>query len=461
MNPTFVAILMIALVIGSLFVKRVPMQYALYIVPVFCALLLGYNFTEIGDMFIKQVNTAMQAAGYMCLFAMIYFNMLSQTGMFNTLVKGLLRFTRGRMNIFIVMAMTSVIAAIGMLTATVVTAYLIVFPIMLPFYKKMNFDRSAAMIIAQTSIAAMCFLPWGIAVVNSSMYAGVNAMELSQRLIPVALCFIPVIILQWVYFGFQHKRSGGLMTIEWTDDEAAEVSVDGKGKKEDFSRPKLFWFNLIVFIVVVALLSLNVMPAYLVFILASFITIIVDYQNPEEMFIKDSIEADIAYAMQVRGVEHWQEKTKALLERFRLTELAQRDGRLLSGGQMRRASLAIGVALNPGILLLDEPTANLDIATRREILRTLSDMKEITETVVIATHDMQLVCEWAQRIVVLCGGKVVADGTRDEIFGDAALAARVGIRPPEIFAMGRALDEQALCYTVPEFLRQFEGENAV
>ena len=185
------------------------------------------------------------------------------------------------------------------------------------------------------------------------------------------------------------------------------------------------------------------------------------YQNPEEMFIKDSIQADIAYAMQVRGVDRWQEKTEALLERFRLTELADRDGRLLSGGQMRRASLAIGVALNPGILLLDEPTANLDIATRREILRTLRDMKEITDTVVIATHDMQLVCEWAQRIVVLCDGKVVADGTRDEIFGDAALAARVGIRPPEIFAMGRALDERALCYTVPEFLRQFEGESAI
>lgn len=185
------------------------------------------------------------------------------------------------------------------------------------------------------------------------------------------------------------------------------------------------------------------------------------YQNPEQMFIKDSIRADIAYAMQVRGVDRWQQKTDALLERFRLTELADRDGRLLSGGQMRRASLAIGVALNPGILLLDEPTANLDIATRREILHTLNDMKEITETVLIATHDMQLVCEWAQRIIVLCGGQVVADGTRDEIFGDAALAARVGIRPPEIFTMGRALEEQALCYTVPEFLRQFEGENGV
>ena len=179
------------------------------------------------------------------------------------------------------------------------------------------------------------------------------------------------------------------------------------------------------------------------------------YQNPEEMFIKDSIRADIAYAMEVRKLPEWERRTAELLERFRLTELQDRDGRLMSGGQMRRASLAIGVALNPGILLLDEPTANLDIATRKEIMRTLEDLKEITETVVIATHDMQLVCEWAQRIIVLCGGKVVADGTRDEIFGDRALIERVGIRPPEIFAMGQALDERAFCYTVDEFLHSF------
>ncbi|MGL6201313.1 MAG: ABC transporter ATP-binding protein [Lachnospiraceae bacterium] len=179
------------------------------------------------------------------------------------------------------------------------------------------------------------------------------------------------------------------------------------------------------------------------------------YQNPEEMFINDSIYGDIAYAMQVRGVENWQEKTQTLLSRFRLSELAQRDGRLLSGGQMRRASLAIGVALNPGILLLDEPTANLDIATRKEIMGTLNDMKQVTETVLIATHDMQLVCEWAERIIVLCQGQVAADGTRDEIFGNPALINETGIRPPEIFAMGQALDKQAFCYTVTEFLEMF------
>ena len=165
--------------------------------------------------------------------------------------------------------------------------------------------------------------------------------------------------------------------------------------------------------------------------------------------------------MEARGVPDAAGRTDRLLERFRLSGLRDRDGRLLSGGQMRRASLAIGVALDPGILLLDEPTANLDIATRKEIMRTLEDLKEITETVVIATHDMQLVCEWAQRIIVLCGGKVVADGTRDEIFGDRALIERVGIRPPEIFAMGQALDPAALCYTIDDFLRCFEGRKPV
>ena len=180
------------------------------------------------------------------------------------------------------------------------------------------------------------------------------------------------------------------------------------------------------------------------------------YQNPEQMFIQDSIRADVSFAMKARGVKDYQRRTRQLLERFRLEGLAERDGRLLSGGQMRRASLAIGVALDPGILLLDEPTANLDIATRREIMKTLEDMKEITGTVMIATHDMQLVCQWAERIVVLCGGKVVADGPRDTVFSHREVTRLVGIRPPEIFTMAQALDQRALCYTVEEFLDRFQ-----
>ncbi|MEE1313783.1 MAG: energy-coupling factor transporter ATPase [Lachnospiraceae bacterium] len=185
------------------------------------------------------------------------------------------------------------------------------------------------------------------------------------------------------------------------------------------------------------------------------------YQNPEEMFIKDSIEADIAYAMKARNLPDWETRTRELLEMFQLTELKDRDGRLLSGGQMRRASLAIGIALNPGILLLDEPTANLDIATRHEILHTLEQLKEVTETVVIATHDMQLVCQWADRILVLYQGKLIADGTRNEIFQNQKVVDLVGICPPEIYAMGKALSEEAQCYTVEDFIQCFKEEEDV
>ena len=57
---------------------------------------------------------------------------------------------------------------------------------------------------------------------------------------------------------------------------------------------------------------------------------------------------------------------------------------------------------------------------------------------------------------VLKNGRVVADGTRDQIFGDRALLEEVGIRPPEIFTMGQALDSRALCYTIDEFLSSFQ-----
>ena len=185
------------------------------------------------------------------------------------------------------------------------------------------------------------------------------------------------------------------------------------------------------------------------------------YQNPEQMFVKDSVRADVEFAMRARGIEDAQERAQALIERFRLTDLADRDGRLMSGGQMRRASLAIGIALDPPILLLDEPTANLDIATRREIVRTVADLRGVTDTVVIATHDMQLVCQFADRVVVLDHGRVVGDGTPEEVFRNEDVVATSGILPPEIFQMGQALCREAVCYDIEEFLMCFDAYRAL
>ena len=86
-------------------------------------------------------------------------------------------------------------------------------------------------------------------------------------------------------------------------------------------------------------------------------------------------------------------------------------------------------------------------------------MRDITETVMIATHDMQLVCDWADRIIVLYQGSVIDDGTREEVFKNPVVVQRVGIRPPEIYCMGEKLHKDAQCYTVEEFCKHFIGGN--
>lgn len=279
MNVTIMAIIMVGVIIASVFLKKIPMQFTLCVVPVICSLLLGYSISDVSGFIMASCNKTMQASGYLVLFALIYFTMLSETGMFNILVSHFFCLFRGKINVYMIIIMTSVIAAIGMLTSSVVTAYLIVFPIMIPLYDQIRFDKRAAMVIAQTSIAAMCFVPWGVAVVNSSVFAGVDAMELSRRLMPVSLCYIPAIVMQWIYFARKHKNNNGIMSISW---KAERIDSEMPDEKNEMRRPKLFLVNLLIFVTVIVLLALNIIPAYLVFVAASFITILLDYPEPKD-----------------------------------------------------------------------------------------------------------------------------------------------------------------------------------
>lgn len=81
---------------------------------------------------------------------------------------------------------------------------------------------------------------------------------------------------------------------------------------------------------------------------------------------------------------------------------------------------------------MDEPTASLDMATRKRITHTLKEVADTVETIVIATHDMQLVAEWANRVIVLHDGQVIGDGSREEIFADEKLLQRTGLSPQKL-----------------------------
>src|SRR5699024_9562412 len=134
------------------------------------------------------------------------------------------------------------------------------------------------------------------------------------------------------------------------------------------------------------------------------------YQNPEEMFIQDTIENDITFFGDVRDMiqdglyEH-------IAESLQMKDLLPLDGRLLSGGQQRRSSVAIGLGMLPTVMMLDEPTASLDIGNRKQLIHILQSIRDEVKTVLITTHDMQLVAEWATRVIVMEHGKVIFDGT--------------------------------------------------
>lgn len=176
------------------------------------------------------------------------------------------------------------------------------------------------------------------------------------------------------------------------------------------------------------------------------------YQHPQQMFLKDSIRADVALFPSGRTVAGWEGLVDDVLRRVRLDGFADRDGRGLSGGQQRRATLAIGLAMRPKLLLLDEPTSSLDVSSREDVTGMLADLGQVIECTVVATHDMHLVAEWANRVIVLEAGRVAADVDPRALFTHPELMRRARLVPPQVVALGAELGMDPLPLSVDELV---------
>lgn len=278
----FMAIILILIVVATVITKKVPFNFVLLIVPIVCALILGYSVEETSTFVVEQLSSMMQSAGFMLLFAFLYFQMLTEAGVFDTIVTAVTTKLGNKMNVVVIMVLTSLIGGFSILTGNFTPAYLITFPILVPLYKKFDFDREAAFIIAQTAMSALCFIPWGIGMAYTASSAGLDAGELAAASMPWGLCFIPAIILQWVYFGWKHKKRVG------TFQAVAEVETATEKKEENPNlRPKLFWVNLLIFVIALAALGVFGVAPYFVFIVATVVTAMLNYpKNFGEIFAK-------------------------------------------------------------------------------------------------------------------------------------------------------------------------------
>jgi len=153
------------------------------------------------------------------------------------------------------------------------------------------------------------------------------------------------------------------------------------------------------------------------------------FQDAEDQLFMARVRDDVAFGPAnhgLRGAE-LDARVDAALAALGVSHLADRAPHHLSGGEQRRVAIATVLALRPDVLVLDEPTAGLDPASRRDLIRVLQDL-DVAQLVV--THDLLLVLELCPRTVLMDGGRVVAEGPSRALLSDAALLAAHRLESP-------------------------------
>ncbi len=173
------------------------------------------------------------------------------------------------------------------------------------------------------------------------------------------------------------------------------------------------------------------------------------FQYPEYQLFEDTVAKDIAFGpknMKLDKDEIDRRVRKSLeLVGLPYDDFAERSPFELSGGEKRRVAIAGVIAMEPKILVLDEPFAGLDPEGVREITELILKLKkEICPTIITVTHDMDSASTLADRVVALCGGKIVADGTPKEVFGNRALIKEIGLDVPFVARVVDRLEKEGI-----------------
>lgn len=287
---TIVGLVMLAVIIVALTTKKLSFPIATSVIPILTAwLALGFSMHAMDKFLQPSISSMFIKTAFMLMFAMLYFNMASESGMFDTIIEKVLQVSKDKINIYAAMVLTIIISSVAMLSANAATTYMIAFPTLVPLYKKLNLDRRYLLILTTSSIAMMGFLPWGIALATMSAFSGVSPSLLAAHCWKAALLFIPVFPFMIMYFGKLHKKNVGTTGIvETTSGEEAAIEEESSNR-----RPKLFLVNLLILILVIVALVAFRYPAYIVFIFAYGFTAVINYPKISD---QNKINGKIAHS---------------------------------------------------------------------------------------------------------------------------------------------------------------------
>lgn len=165
-------------------------------------------------------------------------------------------------------------------------------------------------------------------------------------------------------------------------------------------------------------------------------------QDPDDQIFCETVAADVRFGPRNAGLSKQEVESRAgqALTAMGISHLAGRRVSTLSLGEKKKVALAGSLAMEPALLLLDEPTAGLDEAGSAALLEALRPLEAAGVSVVIATHDTALALEWARRAFVMQDGRLVADGSPPALLSDEDLCRRTGLRQPLICRLLGAME---------------------
>jgi cobalt transport protein ATP-binding subunit len=166
------------------------------------------------------------------------------------------------------------------------------------------------------------------------------------------------------------------------------------------------------------------------------------FQNPDHQLFCTSVEDEVRFGPHNLGRpdDEVRRLSETAMEVMGIADIRAKPPLTLSLGQRRRVSIAAVLAMDPAVLVLDEPTTGLDHGEARELMEILSGLNRDGKTVILITHDMRLVAEHATRVVIMSGGQIVLDSDVRGAFDDLGLLRDAQLIPPPISILAHRLE---------------------
>ena len=282
MSGTIVGILgflCIVAIVLTLFKSKTLPSIAFIVFPAILAIVLvfgGYYSLEDVATLIKSGFSSTAPTAALFVFSVLYFGIMTDAGMFDVIIGKLMKLVGG--NVIGVSVMTCIIALIGHLDGGGASTFCIVIPAMLPVYKKMHMRSTSLLQVAVLAMGVLNLMPWAGPTMRAASVLGVEAGELWGTLIPIQIFGVALALVHAVIVGVIEKKRGAGLNGKLAQLEGDVVLGENEAiAQSELARPKLFVFNIILTVAVIALLIYDLFPSYVPFMLGVAIAILINY----------------------------------------------------------------------------------------------------------------------------------------------------------------------------------------